>query len=169
MSERSEIIERSRRLISSRYRSYGWIAGAIWMGGVFLDVWLEPVFFYRSIISGIQLFGLVLLWYCFHHRYWMLYHFNPVNPVPLHQLEVYYETRKARWDRYYIFRMGAMALLGFIMILLLVYQRGNLWTGITTVLFLSLTLVLMIKGWLDFSDTFLLQDIRHSLRDQPSE
>ena len=70
---------------------------------------------------------------------------------------------------YYILRMGAMALLGFTMILLLVYQRGNLWTGITTVLFLSLTLVLMIKGWLDYSDTILLQDIRHSLRDQPSE
>lgn len=169
LPERSEIIEGFRRLISSRYRTYGWIAGAIWIIGVLLDTWLEPVFFYRSIISGMQLFGLLLLWYCFNHRYWMLYHFNTLDAAPLHQLEMYFETRKAKWDRYYLLRMGAMSILGFIMILLLVYQRESVWTGITTILFLSLTLVLMIKGWLDFSDTILLHDISRSLRDQPSE
>lgn len=120
-------------------------------------------------MTGVQLFGLVLLWYCLHHRYWMLYHFSHVNTAPLHQLEVYFETRKNRWERYYLMRMGAMAFLGLTMILLLVYQRESVWTSITTVLFLSLTLVLMVKGWLDFSDTILLHDIRRSLRDQPSE
>lgn len=99
----------------------------------------------------------------------MLYHFNPLDAAPLHQLEVYFEIRKTKWDRYYLLRMGAMSILGFIMILLLVCQRESVWTGITTILFLSLTLVLMIKGWLDFSDTILLHDIRRSLRDQPSE
>lgn len=169
LPERSEIVEGFRRLISSRYRTYGWIAGAIWISGVLLDIWLEPVFFTRSIISGMQLLGMLLLWYCFHHRYWMLYHFNPHDAAALHQLEVYFETRKTRWDKYYVLRMGAMSILGFLMVMLLVFQRESLWAGITTILFLSLALVLMIKGWLDFSDTILLHDIRRSLRDQPSE
>lgn len=169
MPEQREIIEDFRHLISSRYRTYGWIAGLIWVAGLLLDTWFEPVSYYRSIISGMQLLGAMLLWYCFNHRYWMLYHFHTLDANPLQQLEAYFEARQKQWDKLYMLRMGTMAILGLAMILLLVYDIHSVWARICTGLFLALTLALMIKGWLDFSDSILLHDIRRSLRDQTSE
>lgn len=169
MPERKEIIGRFRKIISSRYRLYGWIAGLIWLSGILVNVLVDHSPIASVISNALILFGSVMLWYCFNHRYQMLHHFSSLSPYPEIRLANYFEQQQIKWENYSLFRIGAMALLAMGMLLCLVFWPTMAWTRITSGLFISFTLVLIVKGWLDFSDQILLHDIQRSLKDHTSE
>jgi len=169
MQERKEIIERFRNIISSRYRGYGWIAGAIWLTGVCVNVFIDHSPIVSVISNGLILFGSVMLWYCFNHRHQILRHFSSLITYPEIRLTNYFEQQQTQWEKYSLFRIGAMFLLGMGMLLCLVFWPTNAWTMIISSLFISLTLALIMKGWLDFTDQILLHDIQRNLRDHTSE
>jgi hypothetical protein len=166
---RKEIIEKYHHLISSRYKWYGWIAGLVWLSGVFLNAWFDPVPWHSYVTSGMIGLGLGFLWYIFNHRYQMLFHFNPLFEDSFERLEKYLGDKKQRWDNTQLVRFGLMAILVIAMIILLFFAKENKWTGITASVFVILILAFILKGWLDFNDEILLQDIRHDLQDQASE
>ncbi len=169
MEERKEIVEQFRNIISSRYRGYGWIAGIIWLSGVCVNVFLDHSPIASVISNGLILLGSVMLWYCFNHRYQMLHHFSSLNPYPEIRLTNYFEHQQTQWEKYSLFRIGAMSLLGMGMLLCLVFWPTIAWTRITSGLFISFTLALIVKGWLDFTDQILLHDIQRSLKYHTSE
>lgn len=169
MQERKEIIGRFRTIISSRYTGYGWIAGIIWLIGVLVNLLIDYSYSASVISNGLILFGAVMLWYCFNHRYQLLRHFNHVVAYPEMQLTTYFEEQQTQWEKYGLLRMGAMFLLGMGMLLCLVFWPTIAWARIASSLFISLTLCLIAKGWLDFTDQLLLHDIQRSLKDQTSE
>jgi hypothetical protein len=165
LKDRKEIVEHYRHLISSRYKLYGWIAGLIWASGVlFMDTSLH-----RGISSTMQAFGLLMLWYCFSHRYQMLYHFNTRYEDPEVRLEKYFNTKQVQWDRHALLRTGLMFILGIAMLLSMLLWKESAWTRIFTSLFITLVLSLIIKGWMDFNDGILRHDIHRNLKDQTSE
>jgi hypothetical protein len=53
--------------------------------------------------------------------------------------------------------------------MLLFFYKESVWTGIVTSLFLTLLLAMILKGWMDFNDEIVLQDIKHTIQDQTSE
>jgi len=169
LNDRKEIVEKYRHLISSRYKLYGWIAGLIWASGVMLMVIMEDSSVYHGISNSMQAFGLLVLWYSFRHRYKMLYHFNTRYEDAEARLENYFNLKQSKWDRYFLLRTGVMFSLGAAMLLFLVFWKESTWTRISTSLFITLILSLIIKGWMDFNDGILRHDIKRSLRDQTSE
>ena len=169
MTDQAEIIVKFSQLISSRYRWYGWIAGAVWLAGVFCLTWFNPVYwltFFANIMMGL---GLGFLIYIFNHRYQMLFHFNTRYADPYERLEKYLVEKRQRWEKIQMIRLGLMALLFLTMLTLMFFFKEHSMTLPIVTLFIALILAAYIKGWLDFSDEILLQDIRHSLRDQTSE
>jgi len=131
MPEREEIIGRFRNSISSRYRWYGWIAGVIWLAGVLVNVFIDESPLASVVSNGLILFGSVMLWYCFNHRYHMLYYFNTIYPDPVAKLSRYFEQQQSQWEKYSLLRIGLMCLLGMGMMLCLVFWPANPWTRIT--------------------------------------
>jgi len=121
------------------------------------------------IASGLFGLGLGFLWYIFNHRHQMLFHFNQRNDDPYERLEKYLFEKKQRWDNTQLLRIGLMALLLLTMLTLMIFFKETPLTGIASTLFVALILATIIKGWLDFNDGILLQDIRHNLRDHTSE
>ena len=169
MPDRKEIIVKYRRFISSRYGWYGLIAGLVFFSGILLYAGLATVPLYAYIASGIIGLGLGFLWYVFNHRYQMLSCFHPRYDDPFERLEQYLVEKKQRWDNTQLIRLGLMTLLLLTMFTLLIFYKDNGWSVITSILFIALILATIIKGWLDFNDGILLQDIRHHLRDHTSE
>jgi hypothetical protein len=134
-----------------------------------LVAWLRPLHGQIYIASGMIGLGLGFLWYIFNHRYQMLFHFNPRYNDPFERLEKYLFEKKQRWDNTALLRFGLIALLLLAMLTLMIFFKETKWAGIATTLFVGLILAIIIKGWLDFQDGILLQDIRHNLRDHTSE
>jgi hypothetical protein len=139
------------------------------MVGVFLNVWFDPLPDHRYFTSGMTGLGLGFVWYVFDHRSRLLFHFHTRYADPFERLEKYLGDKKHQWENTQLIRFGLMALLLLVMLTLLIFFKENKWTGIASALFIAFILATMIKGWLDFLDGILLQDIRHSLRDQTSE
>jgi hypothetical protein len=169
LPDRKEIILKYRHFISSRYTLYGLIAGFLWFTGAVLMAWLNPLPGHIYITSGMIGLGLGFLWYIFNHRYQMLIYFNQRHDDPFDRLEKYLVEKKQRWDNTQLIRFGLMALLLLTMLTLLIFFKETPWAGIASTLFVALILATIIKGWLDFNDGILLQDIRHHLRDHTSE
>ncbi len=169
MKDRIEIILRFRRIISTRYVVYGIILGLIILSGIVLQLFLLKFNWMKSISSGLVWVGLGFLWYLLHHRYLMLSHFSTLNEDAAERLENYLKAKQKKWFDLYLAKMGGMCLLALIMLMLLFFWRESVWTGIVTSLFITLLLAMIFKGWMDFNDELLLQDIKHSIRDQTSE
>jgi hypothetical protein len=169
LQDRKEIVEHYRHLISSRYKLYGWIAGVIWASGVMFMLLSVDSPVNRGISSTMQAFGLLMLWYCFRHRYLMLYHFDAQFADAEARLEKYFNTKQTQWERYAIFRLGLMFVLGIAMLIFMLLWRESAWARILASLFITLLVALIIKGWMDFNDGILRHDIQRSLKDQASE
>ena len=134
-----------------------------------LQAWSDNMHWQKLVASAMIGLGLGFLFYIFNHRYQMLYHFNIRYDDPLERLEKYLADKRQRWENTQMIRLGLMTLLLLTMLTLMFFFKESRWAAISATLFISLILAVYIKGWLDFNDGLLLQDIRHSFRDHTSE
>lgn len=165
---REEIIAKYIQIISSRYKWYSGIATASWVIPSLIQVLFDLPDGFLFILEGIVGLGLGFMIYINSHYTRMLNHFDQRYDDPEERLEKYLQEKAIRWDKSQLIRTGLMAVLLLIMLMMLVFFKDKPWAGLSATLFIALILAFYIKHWLDFQDGILMQDIDHSLRDQPS-
>jgi hypothetical protein len=158
-----------RKIISSRYAQYSWIAGlsmaVCFALGWFLREFIFPFSFFLSA-------GVACLIFCidfYRHRKKMLDCFTAQHEYPDALLEEYIQKKKGFLLNRNESRIIIGTVLALAMIFSILFLSESHWARIIAGWFICFILAIMIKGWIDFRESILLHDIKRSLRDQPSD
>lgn len=168
MSEKHSVVIEFRKIISSCYRQYIWIAGlsivVCFVLGWFLREFIFPSSFFLTA-------GFASFIFCvdfFRHRKNMLACFIGHQETPVDLLEDYIQKNKAFLLNRNETRIIIGTALALAMLFCILFLKESNWSRITAGWFICFILAIMIKGWIDFRESILLHDFRRSLRDQAS-
>ncbi len=128
----------------------------------------------RSYLQGaIYVAYLILVIMAFHIiRRWIIFKsiLDPLHPDhSALELEVNLEQQQSVWRGTYVIRFVVGTVLTIGMLLFIYYDPHSLWTGEIAMLWLGLILLSMLRGWNLMKDQIMLQDLKHSQRNHPSD
>ena len=85
------------------------------------------------------------------------------------KLETHFEKEIQRSKDYHWYKILVLAIITPIWIWLMVFRPGSVWTYLLFIFWAGVILFIFLIRWMRMREEFMLQDIKHSLREHHSE
>lgn len=126
--------------------------------------------FYEGMISILFLVLFFTGYFTFIRRKNYLKILDPADPVKsLHDFEKYFTTDYQLFRSTDIVRIVIGGILTLVLLISVYYKPHTFFSGTIFSIWLGLILLSMMKGWMLMRDGMILQDLKHSQKDQTSE
>jgi len=136
----------------------------------YLSIDMSDQPFFEGLIQASGFVLAVFISLVFNRRKESLKKLNPANPSSsIEDYEKYLNSEKEYFMGATLGRLILGAFMVIALLLLLFYEPHHNITGIVFGGFIGSILLSMIKGWMLMRDGMMLQDIKHSQKDQTSE